>query len=299
VNDRASRDDRAALHTRHASTRSRRTPHVAHRPGIDEWLSRQLLAERAWTRRSVLGGLGAVSLSACSGGGGSSSSAAPTTTGGATSGSTSGTTSDSTTSSTTTTSTGSCVLIPEETVGPYPLFNDIASAAMYQREDLTEGKAGVPLNLTLNIVDVNAACAPVTTAMVYVWHCDKDGVYSGYSQPGADARGQTYLRGVQTTDTSGRVTFATIFPGWYQGRATHIHFRVYLALDLHATSQLAFPNDVQSAVYATSLYAARGNNPTSAAQDGIFADGDMYQLPTIAANATTGGYDAVLTVGIA
>jgi protocatechuate 3,4-dioxygenase beta subunit len=284
---------------RHASKRSRRTPHVAYRPGIHEWLDRQLLAERAWTRRSVLGGFGGFTLAACSGGGSSSASTSATSTGGATSGSTSGTTSDSTTDSTTTSSTGLCVLIPEETVGPYPLFNDIASAAMYQREDITEGKPGVPLQLTLNVVDMSNACAPVTTAMVYVWHCDKDCLYSGYSQPGADLRGQTFLRGVQTTDTNGQVAFATIFPGWYQGRATHIHFRVYLALDLHATSQLAFPDDVQSAAYATAQYAARGDNPTRAAQDGIFADGVTYQLPTISANAVTGGYNAVLQVGIA
>ena len=283
---------------RHASTRSRRTPHVAHRPGIDEWLGRQLLAERAWTRRSVLGGLGAVSLAACSGGGsgsGASSTGATTGTGAPTLGTTTG----STTETVTSTTPGMCVLIPEETQGPYPLFNDIASAAMYQREDITEGKAGMPLRLTLNVVDVNRSCAPVTTAMVYVWHCDKDGAYSGYSQPGADTRGQTFLRGVQTTDTNGRVTFATIFPGWYQGRATHIHFRVYLALDLHATSQLAFPTDVQTAVYGSPLYVARGQNATTTASDGIFADGVTYQLPTMTANAAIGGYDAVLTVGIA
>jgi len=259
---------------------------------IDHWLRRQLVAQRAWTRRSVLGSLGGLTLAACSSGGGTGSSAATATTD-----SSGGTSSGTTTGSTA--ATGSCVLIPEETVGPYPLFSDIASAAMYQREDITEGKTGVPLQLTLNVVDVSNACAPVTTAMVYVWHCDKDGYYSGYAQQGADLRGQTFLRGVQTTDTNGQVTFATIFPGWYQGRATHIHFRVYLALDLHATSQLAFPTDVQTAVYNSALYAARGQNPTTTSSDGIFSDGVSYQLPTIAANAATGGYDAVLTVGIA
>jgi protocatechuate 3,4-dioxygenase beta subunit len=190
-------------------------------------------------------------------------------------------------------------LIPEETVGPYPLFNDIASAAIYQREDITEGKTGVPLRLTLTIVNVNNACAPVTTAMVYVWHCDKDGYYSGYNQNGADMRGQTFCRGVQTTDTNGQVTFTTIYPGWYPGRATHIHFRVYLALDLQATSQLAFPDEVTTAVYDTSLYVANGQNPTTPAGDGIFSDGVTYQLAIVTKNAATGGYDAALTVGIA
>jgi len=297
VNDRAERIHRAESHRRHANSLSRRTPHVAHRPGIDEWLSRQLLAERAWTRRSVLGGLGAASLAACSGGGsGSSTSTNGTTTGG---GATSGTATGSTNETVTSTTPGTCVLIPEETQGPYPLFDDIASAAMYQREDITEGKAGVPLELTLNVVDVSSSCAPITTAMVYVWHCDKDGVYSGYSQQGADTRGQTFLRGVQTTDTNGQVTFATIFPGWYQGRATHIHFRVYLALDLHATSQLAFPTDVETAVYGSALYAARGQNQTTPSEDGIFSDGVQYQVPTVSADASTGGYAAKLTVGIA
>jgi protocatechuate 3,4-dioxygenase beta subunit len=288
------------LHTRHASSRSRRTtPRIAHRLGIDEWLRRQLLAERAWTRRSVLGGLGGFTLAACSGGGSGSSASstgATTGTGGAATGTTTG---SSESEKVTSTTPGTCVLIPEETQGPYPLFTDIASAAMYQREDITEGKAGAPLKLTLNIVDVGSSCAPVTTAMVYVWHCDKDGVYSGYSQPGADTRGQTFLRGVQTTDTNGRVTFATIFPGWYQGRATHIHFRVYLALDLHATSQLAFPTDIETAVYGSPLYAARGQNPTSPSKDGVFSDGVEYQVPTVSADASTGGYAAELMVGIA
>ena len=157
----------------------------------------------------------------------------------------------------------------------------------------------MPLNLILNIVNVNNSCAPVTTAMVYVWHCDKDGYYSGYNNSGRDLRGQTFLRGVQSTDTNGQVKFATIFPGWYQGRATHIHFRVYLALDLQATSQLAFPDAPQTAIYTTPLYSARGQNSTTAARDGIFSDGVTYQLPTMTPNAATGGYDAVLTVGIA
>jgi protocatechuate 3,4-dioxygenase beta subunit len=135
--------------------------------------------------------------------------------------------------------------------------------------------------------------------MVYVWHCDKDGYYSGYNQNGADMRGQTFCRGVLTTDTNGRVTFNTVYPGWYPGRATHIHFRVYLALDLQATSQLAFPDAVTSEVYSSSLYAAKGQNPTTPTNDGIFSDGVTYQMAAVAANATTGGYDAELTVGIA
>lgn len=95
------------------------------------------------------------------------------------------------------------------------------------------------------------------------------------------------------------MTFNTIYPGWYPGRATHIHFRVYLGLALQATSQLAFASVITSAVYSTPLYVAKGQNPTTPSSDGIFSDGVSYQLPLVTSNAATGGYDAELTVGIA
>ena len=268
---------------------------IATRLALGDWI-RQRVAANALSRRKLLGGVGALSgltLLGCSGGGSNSTAA------GATAASTTTTGTTAATTTTATTAPASCVLIPQETVGPYPLFNDIASAAVYQRDDITEGKTGVPLRLTLNIVNVSNQCAPILTTMVYVWHCDKDGYYSGYNQNGADMRGQTFCRGVQATDTNGRVTFNTIYPGWYPGRATHIHFRVYLALDLQATSQLAFPNAVTRAVYSTPLYVAKGQNPTTPTSDGIFSDGVTYQMCTVTENATTGGDDAVLTIGIA
>ncbi|HZF28902.1 MAG TPA: intradiol ring-cleavage dioxygenase [Gammaproteobacteria bacterium] len=269
------------------------------RPTLGEWLQRQM-RQSAWSRRAVLGSLGGLTLIGCSGGDGASGAASTGGTG-STGTTSTGTGTGTATGSTTTTGTVSlsCVLTPEETVGPYPLFNDIASAALYQREDITEGQPGLPLRLTLTIVNANLACVPVTTAMVYIWHCDKDGRYSGYNQPGGDLRGQTFCRGVQTTDANGQVRFTTVYPGWYQGRATHIHFRVYLALDLQATSQLAFPDAVTAAVYNTSQYAAKGQNPIVTLQDGIFSDGVTYQMPALTPNAALGGYDAALTVGIA
>ncbi len=247
------------------------------------------------TRRQALGALSLLGLASCSGGGDSGDSSTTTATGSST-GSTGTTSSAGSTGST----TASCVLIPEETVGPYPLFSNIASAAVYQRQDITEGKTGVPLRLTLRVVNVNDGCKAITNAMVYVWHCDKDGVYSGYSQPGANAIGETFCRGVQATDENGEVTFFTIYPGWYTGRITHIHFRVYLGSSLGATSQLAFPQDITAAVYASRLYAARGQNTSvrSFSADNVFSDGTQYQMCTVAANATTGGYDAALVVGI-
>jgi protocatechuate 3,4-dioxygenase beta subunit len=238
------------------------------------------------SRRRALGLFGATATLLGCGDGGSASGSAATSTATSTGG---------------TTTSASCVLIPEETVGPYPLFTDIASASTYTREDITEGRTGVPLQLLLTIVNVTASCAPITNALVYVWHCDKDGVYSGYSQGGSNTIGETFCRGVQMTDSSGLARFTTIYPGWYSGRITHVHFRVYLGNSLEATSQLAFPQDITRTVYASSLYAARGQNTsvTSFGADNVFSDGEQYQLCTMTQNASTGGYDAALTVGIA
>lgn len=255
---------------------------------------------------ALLGTLGTSTLLGCLGSsdGSSDSSATGATTTSTTTGST--TTGTTTTGSTTTGSTttgattatsgssGSCVLIPQETVGPYPL--DLSANAAYFRQDVTEGKTGVPLNLTLALVNTYASCAPIANARVDIWHCDKDGAYSGYNQ----AVGQTFCRGIQLSDATGKVTFKTIYPGWYSGRITHIHFQVYLNNGLVATSQIAFPEDITRAVYTTALYAARGQNTsvTSFAMDNVFSDGTQYQMCTIAANAATGGYDATLNVGI-
>jgi protocatechuate 3,4-dioxygenase beta subunit len=236
------------------------------------------------SRRRALGLFGAAAtLVGCSGGSSSSATSAATSSNGGTSGS------------------ASCVLTPQETAGPYPLFSDIASASTYMREDITEGRTGVPLQLLLTFINVSDSCAPITDALIYTWHCDKDGVYSGYSQPGGNTLGETFCRGVQMTDSIGLVRFTTIYPGWYSGRITHVHFRAYLGNSLQATSQLAFPQDITQAVYASSSYAARGQNTsvTSFSADNVFSDGEQYQLCTLTQNASTRGYDAALTVGIA
>ncbi len=137
---------------------------------------------------------------------------------------------------------GSCVLIPEETEGPYAL--DLSGDEPMFRSEITEGHPGVPLSMTLALVDANADCVPVSGARVDLWHCDADGSYSGFSQPGNDTTGETFCRGIQLTDDNGQVTFQTVYPGWYQGRITHVHFQVFLDSGLAATSQIAFPEEV-------------------------------------------------------
>jgi protocatechuate 3,4-dioxygenase beta subunit len=197
-----------------------------------------------------------------------------------------------------------CAPIPFETAGPFPLLA-ILSDPKFLRADITEGQPGVPLNLTLEVVDVGRKCVPVAGAAVYVWHCNKEGAYSGYAMGAqGDHRGEAWLRGLQLTDGAGRATFRTIYPGWYPGRVTHIHFQVYIG-DRHrgratATSQLVFPEEVTAAVYASPAYAARGQSSTvkRIADDFLFADGYEHQLARVSGDPGK-GYVAALRVGVA
>ena len=182
-----------------------------------------------------------------------------------------------------------CWLTPEKTEGPYYFDPKLI------RRDITEGKTGVPLSLAIGVVDVN--CVPVPNLLVDVWHADKDGLYSGYSQPGGNTRGQSFLRGTQPTDADGIARFDTIYPGWYQGRATHIHFKVRIPDQTYVTSQFAFPEAINNAVYASPLYASRGRNSTSNAADGIFRSADPTYL-TLSLTPSGGGYEGVFAIGL-
>jgi protocatechuate 3,4-dioxygenase beta subunit len=185
-----------------------------------------------------------------------------------------------------------CAVSPSETLGPYPSLTDLF------RSDIREGKSGVPLTLSIAVVNVNAGCAPVAGASVDIWQCDAGGRYSQYQQPGYSGQSESYLRGIQTTDGAGRVTFTTIYPGWYMGRATHIHVEVTMNGASVKVTQIAFPEDVTSAVYSTGVYAAHGQNPTSNDRDNIFADSLASELATVSGSPST-GYTAAFTVGVA
>jgi protocatechuate 3,4-dioxygenase beta subunit len=249
------------------------------------------------SRRQMLGGLGAltaVTIIGCNSDGSSSDSTTTTST------TTSSTSSTSTTN--TTSIDGNCAIIPTETQGPFPLLAFLSNAAV-RRQDITEGKTGVPLTVKLKLVNVNDSCKAIANTAVYIWHCDKDGSYSGYtSAQNGDHVSETFLRGVQVTDSNGEVTFSTIYPGWYPGRITHIHFQAYLSDNLNitatATSQLAFPQAITSAVNSSSLYHGQNTSVASFAADNIFSDGTTYQMATVTGDVNT-GYVASLTVGIA
>lgn len=190
-----------------------------------------------------------------------------------------------------------CVLIPTETAGPFPL--DLTENSKFLRKNIIENKTGVPLHLKLKIIG-SRNCLPMPNVRVNIWHCDKDGLYSGYSQQNNQGQaGLTYLRGYQFADLNGEVNFETIFPGWYTGRICHIHFQVYISSIYAAISQLTFPIDVKNKIYSenSSLY-TKGADPMSISSDNIFADGYAYQLASLTPNNSTGGYDAYLEVTV-
>jgi protocatechuate 3,4-dioxygenase beta subunit len=190
-----------------------------------------------------------------------------------------------------------CVLIPTETAGPFPL--DLTENTTFFRRDVREDRAGVPLTVRLRIIGQDN-CAPMQNVRVNIWHCDKDGLYSGYSQNNnAGQAGKTYLRGYQFTNADGIAEFLTIFPGWYSGRICHIHFQVYVSSSYAAISQLTFDLAAKNAIYAanTTLY-TKGADPSTFSSDNIFSDGYSYQLASLAVNEETGGYLTNLEVTV-
>ncbi|MGI9535036.1 MAG: intradiol ring-cleavage dioxygenase [Thermodesulfobacteriota bacterium] len=136
----------------------------------------------------------------------------------------------------------SCILTPEQTEGPF--YFDVEQV----REDITEGKKGTSLKMVVTVVE-SKECKPIKDAVVDIWHADASGIYSGYKNQGVDTTGQTYLRGIQVTDSEGKAGFTTIYPGLYPGRVPHVHFKVILDNKNYVTSQLYFPTEISKQVY--------------------------------------------------
>ena len=189
-----------------------------------------------------------------------------------------------------------CTVKPQQTEGPY--FVDEKLKRSDIRSDSTSGaiKAGVPLQLKLRVTQVSdRICTPISGAIVDIWHCDATGVYSDVSDRSFDTTGQNFLRGYQTTDSNGNVEFLTIYPGWYQGRTVHIHFKVRNS-NQEFTSQLYFNDGITDQVYAQSPYASRGQRTERNEQDGIFQDGGSQLL--LSPTKTNQGYVATFEVGL-
>jgi len=193
-----------------------------------------------------------------------------------------------------------CVLTPAQTAGPY--FVDARQARADLRVDPVDHamKPGAPLALQLRISAVDGrGCRPLAGAVVDVWQCDAQGVYSDASDRRFDTRGSKFLRGYQVTDAEGRVRFVTIYPGAYPGRAVHIHFKVRTNAPGAArefTSQLYFDDAVTDRVHALPPYAGSSERRTRNARDGLYRDGGRaLQLVVVEA---PDGYAAMYDIGL-
>jgi protocatechuate 3,4-dioxygenase beta subunit len=191
------------------------------------------------------------------------------------------------------------VLSPEQTEGPYYISGEKV------RRDVTEGKPGTPLALHLAVVDAST-CRAIRGAAVDIWHCDAAGVYSGYANGGGGGGGGgghatptdqlTFLRGIQRTDSSGVARFSTIYPGWYPGRAVHIHVKVHIGGNVVHTGQLFFSDALTDAVYKRAPYNARPARTTRNAEDSIYRNGGRRGLLTMRGRGS--GYVGAITMGV-
>lgn len=268
-------------------------------------MMRRQAAERRQVLRWLLAGAATLPLASC--GGGTDASGIAASSGSAAAG------------TATTPVTGACSVIPEETGGPYPADGtnthggsiiNVLNQSDVVRSDIrasfngaTGVAAGVPLTIHLQLLNASGSCASLAAYAVYLWHCDRDGLYSLYS---SGVTAQNYLRGVQETDSAGNLSFTTIFPGCYAGRMPHVHFEVYPSLAKAAaaanrlkTSQFTFPMATLNEAYTASGYTASVRNlaQVSYASDNVFSDGTSLQMATVTGNATQ-GYVATLVIAV-
>jgi protocatechuate 3,4-dioxygenase beta subunit len=256
------------------------------------------LIGRVLSRREVLALMGAVSVSAtaaaCAPGSTASGSA------GATAGASSGagaTALATATAAAVASSLPSCVVVPELTEGPYYVDEKLDRSDI--RIDTADGSvsegAVLRIDWVVSQVDGNA-CIPLEGILVDVWHCDALGNYSDV----AGEEGHDYLRGYQHTDANGRATIVTIYPGWYSGRAVHIHFKIRTepgaASGFEFTSQLYFDDELSRSVFGTGVYAGKGTQDVMNANDGIYRQSQGLTLLDVVADGE--GYKATFEIAI-
>lgn len=184
---------------------------------------------------------------------------------------------------------GSCDLTPSETAGPFPTKTP-SSLVM---KDIRSDRTGVPMTATISIRNKANDCKALEGALVDIWHCDAAGSYSEYGGTGIQSTNYTavhFLRGRQTTDASGNVGFTTIFPGWYSGRAVHIHVHIYNAAGKSIlVTQIAFPAAVCDTVFTTATnFYTKGKADTTNERDNVFSDGFANEMSTITGNIADG-----------
>jgi len=191
------------------------------------------------------------------------------------------------------TNTTSCSVTATETAGPFPT----KSPSSLMTSNIVSDRTGVSLKINITIKNKNASCTALAGAIVDIWHCDKDGYYSEYGGSGmqsVDFTAVHFLRGRQTTNSDGLVNFNSIFPGWYSGRATHIHVHIYNATGTSLlVTQIAFPEGSGSAVNLVNASTANGytkgmNGYTYNASDNVFSDGVSSELATVSGSVADG-----------
>lgn len=199
------------------------------------------------------------------------------------------------------TSSGSCTVSPTETAGPFPTKNPSTLVT----NDITSDRTGVALGITITVKNVNNSCAILTDAIVDIWHCDKDGSYSEYGGTQMQSANYTsvhFLRGRQSTDSNGQVAFTSIFPGWYSGRATHIHVHIYNTAGTSLLiTQIAFPEGTGSAVAQVNAATAYGYTKgmtgyTYNANDNIFSDDTTGSEIASLSGSVNEGYELTHTI---
>lgn len=203
-------------------------------------------------------------------------------------------------------SSGSCTVSPSETAGPFPT----KSPSSLVRSDIKGDRTGVAFTAKIYIKNKNNSCAALSGALVDIWHCDKDGYYSEYggtSMQTVDYTAVHFLRGRQTTDADGLVTFTSIFPGWYQSRATHIHVHIYNAAGTSLlVTQIAFPEGSSSAVATVNGTAGVSYGYTKGmtgytynASDNVFSDDTTGAELATVSGSVSGGYTLTHTIYVA
>ena len=250
-----------------------------------------ILAATTSRRRILLAGFGLVCsavVAACTGGGRSASSQSPSA-------------SSPTTASGVPVPTPSCIVTPAETEGPYFVDEKLNRADI--RVDPSDGsvRPGVPLQLRLSVASVASSCTALQGAQVDVWHCDALGLYSDVSAE--QSVGKRFLRGYQTTDANGVVNFTTIYPGWYSGRAVHVHFKIRTfsgsQKTLEFTSQLFFDDAISDAVYTQAPYSTRGARDTRNAADMVYTSNNNSGAGLLAGvTRIATGYQASFAIGL-
>jgi protocatechuate 3,4-dioxygenase beta subunit len=194
-----------------------------------------------------------------------------------------------------TTAVPSCVVRPEVTEGPYYVAENLVRSDIRSDPSTGSVKDGTPLVLTFNVSQISdSTCTALQGATVEIWHCDAAGQYSDVTDRSFTTTGQKWLRGAQVTDANGAATFTTIYPGWYAGRAVHIHFKVHPDTSKVFTSQLFFDDTLSQQVFANQPYAAKGSTPdTLNSTDSIYQD-----LLLLTTTKTVQGYAAAFPIGI-